>query len=122
MESRGPSGKAPASSCWAGPAGGGRSRPHPEPGNPKPEGTVVNHRGRAQRALCPAARRLSKGDFLPSGTWTLQRGSSGNDSPRPELLAGGGNLDLEMQGTLKKVAVVITHAHTSMLIAVITTT
>lgn len=53
---------------------------------------------------------------------TLQRGSSRNDLPRQELLAGGGNLDWEMQGTLVDVAVVIIHEHTPMLIAVITTT
>ena len=91
-------------------------------GNPKPEGTVVTRRGRPSGGV-----RAQQPEGFPKGTSRFlgsrhpRRDSSGNDSPKQELLAGGEDLDWEMQGALMEVAVVITQAQTSMLIAVITT-
>lgn len=72
--------------------------------------------------------RAQQPEGFPKGTSCIlgsrhsRRDSSGNDSPKQELLARGEDLDWEMQGALMEVAVVITQAQTSMLIAVITTT
>lgn len=64
-------------------------------------------------------KRFPKGISWLLGSST-QKGLCGND--RQELLAEDGNLNWERHGTLMAVAVVITHAHTSMLIVVIITT
>lgn len=122
MESREPYGRAPEPGSWAVPAGGGRGRP--VPGNPKPEGKVVTLRGRPTggggvRGQQPEG--FPKGNSCFLGSRHPRRDSSGSDSPKQELPARGEDFDWEMQGALM-VAVVITEAQTSLLVAVITTT
>lgn len=62
-----------------------------------------------------------KGNSCFLGSRHPRRDSSGSDSPKQELPARGEDFDWEMQGALM-VAVVITEAQTSLLVAVITTT
>lgn len=101
--------------------GGTARTPNPGTRNPRARSSPAGG-ARVGKGIC-----AQQPERFPMGISCLlgnppQKSPSGNDSPRQELLARVGDLVREIQGTLMEVAVVITLAHTSMPIAVITTT